>query len=94
MRLAYRSLSELHGGVEVMTVIECTGGLDQCNCLVCGYGARSPAARQVDVAWQARDGREAEEPDEEETGPRMWYRLSTGEFRDMGSDHASPLGGR
>jgi hypothetical protein len=67
MRLGYRSLTELRRSVEVMTDVERAGRREQCNCPVCGYGAIAALFRPVDVGWEARDGRETEEPDDGET---------------------------
>jgi hypothetical protein len=67
VRLGYRRLSELRDSTEAMTVAERAVRRDQCNCPVCGFGARVTQAPQLDVGWGARDVREADAPDEGET---------------------------
>ena len=67
VRLGYRRLSELRVSTEEMTVVERAGRRDQCNCPICGFGARVAQAPQHDVEWGARGVREEEAPDEGET---------------------------
>ena len=67
VRLGYRKLSELRANSEGMTDSERSDLRDQCNCPVCGYGARGVVVRQQDEAWEARGETDGDGHDEGET---------------------------
>ncbi len=70
----------MRDSTEAMTVAERAVRRDQCDCPVCGYGARVAQLPQLDVGWDACDHREADAPDEGETLDRAfgtWCELGT-----------------